>query len=112
MGIYKDVAAYVETCKECQMFSNVRHRDELHPTYPLAMHYKWMVDIVMMPMVRWQMRYLVLARKDLTNQVEGRALRTKETSSVCKFLLEDVNCRYGYIGKIVADRGVLDANEA
>ena len=58
------------------------------------------------------MRYLVLAREDLTNQVEGRALRTKETSSICKFLLEDVICRYGYVGKIVADRGELDANEA
>ena len=111
-GIYKDVASYVETCKECQLFSNVRHRDELHPTYPLAMHYKWMVDIVTMPMGKWQMKYLVLAREDLTNQVEGRALRSKETSSVCKFLLEDVICRYGCIGKIVADRGELDANEA
>jgi hypothetical protein len=71
-----------------------------------------MVDIVMMPMGRWQMKYLVLAREDLTNQVEGRALRTKETSSVCRFLLEDVLCRYGCVGKIVADRGELDANEA
>jgi hypothetical protein len=50
LGIYKDVAAYVKTCKEGQMFSNIRHRDELHPTYLLAMLYKWMVDIVMMPM--------------------------------------------------------------
>ena len=24
-GIYKDVATYMETCKECQMFSNVLH---------------------------------------------------------------------------------------
>jgi radical SAM superfamily enzyme YgiQ (UPF0313 family) len=61
----------VETCKECQVFSNVCHRDELHPTYLLAMHYKWMVDIVVMPMGQWQMKYLVLAREDLTNQVEG-----------------------------------------
>jgi hypothetical protein len=76
------------------------------------MHYKWMVDIVTMPMGRWQMKYLVLVREELTNQVEGRALRSKETSSVCKFLLEDVICRYGCVGKIVADRGELDANEA
>ena len=34
-------------------------------------------------------------RGDLTNQVEGRALRTKETLSICKFLLEDVICIYG-----------------
>ena len=54
----------------------------------------------------------MLAREELTNQVEGRALRTEETSSVCKFLLEDVICRYGCVGKIVADRGELDANEA
>jgi hypothetical protein len=77
----------------------------------MAMHYKWMVDIVTMPMGRWHMKYLVLAREDLTNQ-GGRALRSKETSSVCKFLLQDVICRYGCVSKIVADRGELDANEA
>ena len=111
-GIYKDVATYVETCKDCQLFSNFYHQDELHLTYLLAMHYKWMVDIVTMPMGKWQMKYLVLAREDLTNQVEGRALQSKETSSVCKFLLEDVIYRYGCIGKIVDDRGELDANDA
>ena len=58
------------------------------------------------------MRYLVLAREDLTNQVEGRALRNKTTAVVCKFLIEDVNCQYGCVGKIVADRGELDAKKA
>ena len=69
------------------------------------MHYKWLVDIVVMLMGLGQMKYLVLAREDLTNQVEGRALRNKTTSAVCKFLLEDVICQYGCVGKIVADRG-------
>ena len=32
--------------------------------------------------------------------------------TVCRFLIEDVICRYGCIGKIVADRGELDAEEA
>ena len=54
----------------------------------------------------------MLAREDLTNQVEGQALRTRETLVVCKFLLEDVIYRYGCIGKIVVDRGELDVNEA
>jgi hypothetical protein len=57
------------------------------------------------------MKYLVLAREDLTNQVEGRALRTKEMSLICRFFLEDVICIYGCIGKIMADRGGLDANK-
>ena len=111
-GFYKDVASYVETCKECQIYSNIRHKYELHPTYPLAIRYKWMLDIVVMPLRIWQMKYLVLAREDLTNQVEGRALRNKTTSAVCRFVLEDVICRYGCLGKIVADRGELDTNEA
>ena len=58
------------------------------------------------------MQYLVLAREDHTNQVEGRALRTKTTSTICKFILEDIICRYVCIGKIVADRGDLDTYEA
>ena len=33
-------------------------------------------------------------------------------SAVCKFILEDVICRYGCVGKITADRGELDADEA
>ena len=59
-----------------------------------------------------QMRYLVLAREDLTNQVEGRALPNKTTVAVCRFLIEEVVCRYGCVGKIIADRGELDAQEA
>ena len=90
----------------------MRHRDGLRPTYPLALHYKWVVDLITMPVGVWQMRYIVLAREDLSNQVEGQALRTKATGVVCKFLLEDVICRYGCVGKITADRGELDAEEA
>jgi hypothetical protein len=58
------------------------------------------------------MKYLVLAREDLTNQIEGRVLHSKETAAICKFLLEDVICRYGSVGKRIAYRGELDANEA
>ena len=94
------------------MHSIVQHRDELHQTYPLAMHFKWMVDLVTLPMGEGQKWYLVLAREDLTSQVEGRALTNKTIAAVCKFLIEDVICRYGCIGKIVADRGELDAEAA
>ncbi|KAL3697011.1 hypothetical protein R1sor_011087 [Riccia sorocarpa] len=111
-NMYRDVVVFVESCLTCQMYSNVRHRDGLHPTYPLAFYFKWVVDLVTMPVGLWAMRYLVLAREDLSNQVEGRALRTKATEGVCRFLLEDVICRYGCVGKVTADRGELDAKEA
>ena len=70
-GLYRDVHRFVTTCESCQMHSLVRHRDKLHPTYPPTVHFKWMVDLVTMPMGVGQMRYRVLAREDLMNQVEG-----------------------------------------
>jgi hypothetical protein len=94
------------------MHSTVRHRDKLHPTYPPAVHFKWTVDLVTMPLGVGQMRYLVLAREDLTNQVEGRALQNKTTTGVCQFLIEEVVCWYGCVGKIVADCEELYAQEA
>jgi hypothetical protein len=111
-GQYKDVHRFVTTCESCQMHSMVRHRDKLHPTYPPTVHFKWMVDFVTMPLGVGQMRYLVLVREELTSQVEGRVLQNKTMAAVCRFLVEEVVCRYGCVSKIVADRGELDAQEA
>ena len=58
------------------------------------------------------MKYLVLTWESLTNLVEGRALRIKTIVVVYKFLLEDVMCQYRCLGKIVADKGELNADEA
>ena len=92
--MYKSVHDFVSTCESSQIHSMVRHRDELHLTYPPAVHFKWMVDLVTMLIGEEQKRYLVLAREDLTNQVEGRVLTNKTTTVVCRFLIEDVICRY------------------
>ena len=70
-----------------------------------------MVDLVTMLMGVGQMPNLVLAREDLTNQVEGRALTNKTIAVVCWFLIEDMICRYGCMGKIVGDCRELDAQE-
>jgi hypothetical protein len=90
----------------------IRHRDELHLTYPPTIHFKWMVDLVTMSLGVGQMQYLMLAREDLMSQVEGRPLQNKRIAGVCRFLIEEVVCWYGCVGKIVVDRGELDAQEA
>ena len=90
--MYKDVVHFVSRCESCQIHSNIRHSDELRQTYPPTIHFKWTVDLVLMPMGVGRMKYLVLVSEDLTNKVEGRALTNKTTTTVCKFLLEDVVC--------------------
>lgn len=111
-GLYKDVEEFVASCTNCQLQSKIRYRDELHPTYPLAIHFQWVIDLVAMPLGLWGMKYLVLAREELSNFVEGRALRTKSTEGICRFILEDIFSRYGSVGRMRADRGELDAAEA
>lgn len=73
--IYWDVILFVELYETCQTYSNIRHWDSLHRIYLLAIHFKWFVDLVIMPIELWQMKYLVLNCEDLLNQVEGRALK-------------------------------------
>ncbi|KAL3698249.1 hypothetical protein R1sor_012325 [Riccia sorocarpa] len=111
-GMYSDVDKFVGSCLHCQFYSKVRHRDGLVPTYPPSIHFRWVLDLVMMPPGLWGMRYLVLAREDLSNFVEGRALRTKSVEGICRFVLEDIVCRYGSVGSLRADRGDLNAEEA
>ncbi|KAL3695983.1 hypothetical protein R1sor_010059 [Riccia sorocarpa] len=110
--LYQDVAEFVGSCTDCQLQSKIRHRDCLQPTYPLSMHFQWVFDLVIMPKGLWGIRYLVLAREELSNFVEGRALRSKSIALVCRFVLEDIFCRYGSIGRLRADRRELDAEEA
>ncbi|KAL3678944.1 hypothetical protein R1sor_021900 [Riccia sorocarpa] len=111
-GLYKDVTEFVSSCLHCQFYSKVRYRDGLVPTYPPSIHFRWVLDLVMMHPGLWGMRYLVLAREDLSNFVEGRALRTKSTEGIYKFVLEDIVCRYGSVGSLRADRGELNVAEA
>ena len=58
------------------------------------------------------MKYLVLAREELSNFVEGKALRTKSIERVCRFILEDIFNRYGTLGRMRVDQGELDAIKA
>ena len=58
------------------------------------------------------MKYLILAREELSNFVEGRALRTKFTKGVCRYILENIFSRYGTIRRMRANRKELDVVEA
>ena len=91
------------------MYSGTRHREELHLTFSATINLKWMVHIVS---EIGQRKYLVLAWEDLSNQVEGRALRKKTSTTVCRFLVEEVFCRYRCVEQVIADRAELDSDKA
>jgi hypothetical protein len=90
----------------------VKHRDGLNPTYPLALHYQWVVDLVAMPNGVRRAKFLVLAIEDLSSYNEGRALTSNKTEGVCRFIMEDILARYGCFNRRKVDRGELKADEA
>ena len=90
----------------------MKHRDGLNPTYPLALHYQWAVDLVAMPNGVRGAKFLVLAIEDLSSYSEGRALTSNKTEGVCRFIMEDILARYGCFDRMKADRGELKADEA
>lgn len=111
-GMYVDVREYVGSCETCQYYSKIQHRDGLNPTYPLSLHFQWVIDIVHMPPGIRGAKYLVLAREELSSYVEGRALPSNKTEVVCRFVLEDIIARHGCFRQMRADRGELNAKEA
>ena len=44
--------------------------------------------------------------------MHGRTLPNKTTVVVCRFLIEEVVCPYGCVGKIVANQGEFNTQEA
>jgi len=111
-GMYVDVREYVGSCETCQYYSKIQHRDGLNPTYPLSLHFQWVIDLVHMPPGVRGANFLVLAREELSSYVEGRALSSNKTEAVCRFVLEDIIARHGCFRRMRADRGELDTKEA
>lgn len=64
--------------------------------------------MVAMRLELWGIKYLILARKELSNYIEGRALKTKITKVVCRFILKDIFNKYSRIRRIKANQGELD----
>ena len=107
----KDVERFVRECATCQVYSKQKHLNDLHPVYPRTLLFSWSMDLVTMPHAA-RFRYIVLAREELTNFVEGRALQSNRTGTVCRFLLDEIMARYGCPVRVRADRGELAAQEA
>lgn len=60
-GMSKDEAEFIGSYENFQLQTNIRHQDRLYPTYPFILHYKLVVDLVLISIRFKLMKYLVLA---------------------------------------------------
>ena len=103
-GLWKEVSAYVRSCRECQLRAPRMEDEALHPTWMSCLWEKVAVDVVHMP-ASYGYEYLVLAREDVSGWVEGRALASASSAAVARFLFEDMVCRHGLFRRLVVDGG-------
>ncbi|KAI0997515.1 hypothetical protein K3495_g10672, partial [Podosphaera aphanis] len=102
---YVDCRKFVASCLECQTRTTANLEEALFPTFTGSLFTNLAIDITFMPRTKTGLKYLVLARCDLSNWVEGRAIRNPTAAAVAKFIWEDIICRHGLFGKLVVDGG-------
>jgi hypothetical protein len=107
-----DVRRYVESCEICQKFSKMKNRDALVASTPKGLNHTWVFDLVKMPKSAEGHCYAAIAREETCNWVEACALRTKTTQGCCRFIFTDIVARFGVFGRMRADNGELNAEEA
>ena len=67
---------------------------------------KWGIDAIgPMPMTARKICYLLTAIDYLSCWAEARLVKTVNAKIVCKFVYEDICCRFGIPLELVSDRG-------
>jgi hypothetical protein len=104
--MYQDVAHHVKSCHQCQIRSIAK--SVIPPTIAspeAAIFHVVHLDVMLMPLGKYGMRYIIAARDSLTQAAEGRALAKNTSAEIARFLWEEVICRYGIVGKVITDNG-------
>ena len=77
----------------------------MHPSQTPVVRRKQAVNVIKMPTAVGFV-CLVLAREDVSSQVEGRTLRAPKSRYIARFLFEEIICRFGCFELLVNNRGL------
>lgn len=103
-NMYETIRWYCKTCEECQLRSSYRPKIPIRPTYVRTILRKFATDVVKMP-ASGGYHFIVDCRDDLSGWLEARMLNRSLSTSIAKFIFEDVMCRFGCIPQLTTDNG-------
>jgi len=102
--LFLDVQHHVQSCHPCQIRSTMKMHIPITVSTPSTIFVKVYIDIMHMPPAQGY-KYIVLARDDLSQYVEGRPLKAPTAKALSKFFWEDLYCRYGAISQVTTNNG-------
>ena len=114
--ITKDVVEYSRQCDLCQRIRQQTEKDRMpfQPILPLEPFQKWALDFVGLfkpATLRTENRYITVATDYYTKWLEAKPLRENKTTSLAKFLYENICCRFGGPIELVSDQGTHYINK-
>lgn len=86
-----------------QLQFKIKLKNDIHLTYPLVIYFQQVIDLVAMSLRLQNIKYLILIRKEFSNYIEERVLKTKTIKRLYKFILKDIFSKYGSIKRMKVD---------
>ncbi|GBG70852.1 hypothetical protein CBR_g8152 [Chara braunii] len=103
-GMMDMVGKFCRSCVPCQEISRLSQGEPLHPRLEREVGAVVHLDLLFMPLGDQGYNYIFDARDNLSDFVDGRAIRTK-TGSVLVSCIEEYYLRYPFVKEFVMDRG-------
>ena len=104
-----DCCEFVRRCHECQIHSNLIHAPSSHlhnlsSPWPFSV---WGIDIIgkINPKASNGHEFILVAIDYFTKWVEAASYSTITATHVCKFIKNNLVCRYGVPNEIITDNG-------
>ncbi|GBG69445.1 hypothetical protein CBR_g4140 [Chara braunii] len=103
-GMMDMVGKFCRSCVPCLERSRLRQGEPLHPRLEREVRVVVHLDLLFMPLGDQGYNYIFDAHDNLSNFVDGRAIRRK-TGSVLVSCIEEYYLRYPFVREFVMDRG-------
>ncbi|GBG61676.1 hypothetical protein CBR_g23192 [Chara braunii] len=103
-GMMEMVSKFCRSCVPCQEQSRLRPGEPLHPRLEREVGAVVHLDLLFIPLGDHGYNYIFDARDNLSDFVDGRAIRTK-TGPVLVSCIEEYYLRYPFVREFVMDRG-------
>ena len=104
--MWRDVAAHVKTCDNCQRYGPKEFHNVLRPYQPVyPFEFIFMDFVINLPSTPRKNRHLITMTEGLTKWVEAKSVKEVNAVTAMKFLADEIVHRFGVPTTVITDNG-------
>jgi len=101
--LYSMIKKHCQSCEKCQWCVKTLHNDTIFLTFTSALFKKFAVNVIKMSLSQ-NKHYLVIAWDDFSEWVEEWALTHATSTTISRFLWENIIIRHDVFNKLICDK--------